>query len=457
MRNPEVDAYVETAMLFARDREMELAIEYLGMALEITPDDPQLLYLSGSAKYMIGDDPGAIEDLNRAIELNRKNALAYIYRGAAKGALGNHWEGIKDLNIGIKLAPKSALAYYHRGEEYQYNKEGEIFGKGADLQKAISDFDWAIKLDPKNAQYWYLRGRVKVHSTGFKPDIIMADYDKAIELAPDFARGYFGRGTYKAELKDYAGAIEDLNKSIELDTEYALAYSNRGMAKKLSHDFAGALVDFDKAVELEPENGQFYFNRGSLKGCIDEIPYEDQIADLNKALELSPDEPEVYYIRGVSNRDFGFYEKAIEDFERARELRDGHANTHYYLAHCKAKVSKYSVEERLRDYDRAAELDCDKHECYIERGFLRLLTEDYTGALADAYKLIEDAPEMLEAYELAIRVNYNVGNRAGARRIVNKSLAVDPDFEFGLKAKKLLDEEDSKRSKYALWEPPPNW
>ncbi len=450
----EVEAYVETAMSFAREQDMELALEYIQKALSITPNDPQLLYLSGSAKYMVGDDEGCIEDLDKVIEINRKQPMAYVYRGAAKAALGEHWEGIKDLNKAVKLDPECSLAYAHRGRAYQFNKEGELFGEGVELTRAISDFDWAIKLKPEDPEYRYLRARAKVHSTGYKPEIILEDYDKAIELDSEFARGYFGRGTYKAELERFDEAIEDFDKCIELDPDYALAYSNRGMAKKLTHRFEEALEDFNKAVEIEPDNGLFYFHRGSLKGCLEDIPYEDQIADLDKALELSPDEPEIFYIRGIAKHDFGKYHEAIEDFERALDKREDHGNTYYYQGHCKNKQGGYSAEERLRDFDRAIELCCDKHRAYLERGFLRLEVQDYPGALKDAYRYIELEPEKLRGYELAVRVNYNVGNIEGVLRLLDKAFRIDPDYEWGLKVRQLIRNEEKKRPKYPVWDIP---
>ena len=439
----EARAYVEAAMSFSLQRDMESALECIQSALEIVPDDAQLFYLSGSAKYMLGDDEGAIEDLDKAIELDHKNVSAYTYRGMAKDALGMHWEGIKDFNTAIRLDPKNHLAHFHRGVAFQFNKQGVSFGPGAEIGKAIADFDWAIKLHPENPEYWYYRGRAKANLGGFKPEIILSDYEKAIELNEKYARAYFGIGTYKAEQGEYAEAIEYLSKSIELDPEFPIAVSNRGMAKKLSGDFEGALVDFDRAVEMEPENGQHWFNRGSLKGSMERFPFSEEVVDLNKALELSPDEPEVYFIRGIAKWKHRRYASAIRDFEKELEYRQTNPRTFYYLANCKGEIAKYTIEERLRDYDRAAELECEIAECYIERGFLRLELKQYSGALEDAHRFRKLRPMDLRGYELAIRVDYNTGNPTFALKAIEKALAIDPNYEWGLKVKKLiLDERD---------------
>ncbi|HDR91120.1 MAG TPA: tetratricopeptide repeat protein, partial [candidate division Zixibacteria bacterium] len=431
--NAEAQAFVQAAMEFSLERDMESALECIQSALEILPTDPQLLYLSGSAKYMIGDDEGAVEDLDRTIELDHKNVSAYTYRGMAKIGLGQHWEGIKDLNTAIRLDPKNHLAYFHRADAYQYNKKGEIFGPGSELGKAIADYDWAIKLNPKNPDYWYCRGRAKAHLEGFKPEIILSDYEKALELDKNHARAYFGIGTYKAEQGEYAEAIENLTKSIDLDSTFPLAVSNRGMAKKLSGDYEGALIDFDKAIEMEPDNALFWFHRGSLKGCIDRIPYEEEIADLNKALELTPDEPEIYFIRGMAKWNHRRYAEAIEDFEKELEFRQNNSSTFYYLANSKGKIGKYTIEERLRDYDRAAELECEIPDCYIERGFLRLELKQYPGALEDAHRFLKLRTNDLLGFVMEIRVDYNTGNPKFALKAIDKALAIDPTYEWGLK------------------------
>ena len=70
-------------------------------------------------------------------------------------------------------------------------------------------------------------------------------------MDPNYIRSYQNRGTVKAVLKNYEGAIEDFSKVIELDSNYAVAYQNRGYAKKGMNDLVGAQKDFDRAIELE--------------------------------------------------------------------------------------------------------------------------------------------------------------------------------------------------------------
>jgi len=53
------------------------------------------------------------------------------------------------------------------------------------------------------------------------------DLTKAIELNPRYAEAYAGRGTAKADKRDFTGAIEDFTIAIELQPSYAMAYIGR--------------------------------------------------------------------------------------------------------------------------------------------------------------------------------------------------------------------------------------
>ena len=88
---------------------------------------------------------------------------------------------------------------------------------------------------------------------------------KLLNLTLKYAVAYFTRGSAKAELKDYAGAIQDYTQAIELDPKDAVAYFWRGYAKNGLGDYAGAIEDCTKAIELDPKFAGAYFNRGTVK------------------------------------------------------------------------------------------------------------------------------------------------------------------------------------------------
>ena len=64
------------------------------------------------------------------------------------------------------------------------------------------------------------------------------------------AEEYFSSGYYKAEAKDFYGAISDYNKAIEINPNYAGVYFNRALSKEFLGDLTGACADAKKAISL---------------------------------------------------------------------------------------------------------------------------------------------------------------------------------------------------------------
>ncbi len=73
------------------------------------------------------------------------------------------------------------------------------------------------------------------------------------------------RGTCKAELGDYRGAIIDFNKSIEIYPYDEGVLSDRGICKNELKDYSGALRDFNRAIDFNSKFGVAYLGRGLSK------------------------------------------------------------------------------------------------------------------------------------------------------------------------------------------------
>src|ERR1700752_1362115 len=70
---------------------------------------------SGYAKYVVGDNQGAIEDYDKAIKLNPKYAGTYCNRGVAKYAMRDYEGAIRDFTNALDVSPDDEMAFYNRG------------------------------------------------------------------------------------------------------------------------------------------------------------------------------------------------------------------------------------------------------------------------------------------------------------------------------------------------------
>jgi tetratricopeptide (TPR) repeat protein len=98
----------------------------------------------------------------------------------------------------------------------------------------------------------------------------MASFNKALELDPYDSLGFhpwlfFNKGTCKAALEDYRGAIINFDKAIDLMPFYAAAFFNRAFSKYKLKDYTGALVDYEKVLKLSPKDAKSYYFVGLIK------------------------------------------------------------------------------------------------------------------------------------------------------------------------------------------------
>jgi tetratricopeptide (TPR) repeat protein len=86
-----------------------------GLALELRPDDPELLLDRAEAAGAAAWYDKAVPDLDRVLKADPSRAEALIYRAAANRALDRLDPALDDVTQALKLAPESVPALLERG------------------------------------------------------------------------------------------------------------------------------------------------------------------------------------------------------------------------------------------------------------------------------------------------------------------------------------------------------
>lgn len=114
-----------------------------------------------------------------------------------------------------------------------------------------------------------------------------------------------------------------------------------------------------------------YVNRGNL--LRDANRYDEALNDYNKAIELKPDFAIAYFNRGTLFKNAKRNSEVLNDFNKAIVLNPGYAK-----AYCNRGIVFYNekkYEEAISDYSKAIELKTDFAESYYNKG----LAEYYLG------------------------------------------------------------------------------
>lgn len=98
-----------------------------------------------------------------------------------------------------------------------------------------------------------------------------------------------------------------------------------------------------EVVAKEPENRSAWVQLGN--NYFDTNQYMQAVEAYDKALELDGNDPNVLTDQGVMFRKLGWYDRAVQNFEKAYQLNPGHSQSLYNLG----IVYRYD----LNDFDKA--------------------------------------------------------------------------------------------------------
>lgn len=147
-----------------------------------------------------------------------------------------------------------AIIYYSKSLEIErdpiiYNRLSECYYSLGNFTKSLELIDNALETDSLNNNYLFTKSDI-LYELG-KVDRAIKTMDLYITNDPEFYGGYYRRGFYKQNIKDYTGAIEDYTTSIILNPNNAYSYIGRADMYRQTGDKEKYLSDCRKIIEID--------------------------------------------------------------------------------------------------------------------------------------------------------------------------------------------------------------
>jgi len=169
------------------------------------------------------------------------------------------------------------------------------------------------------------------------------------------AMNYFVDGIEAFDIKDYQEALTLFNQAIELEPanlefQYYLGvtYACLGMDKE-------ALEIFQSTVDKDPVNFfKAYFDVAALHSK--KRRYQEALDTLSLAEKIEPDNARVYLDKGYAYKDLKEYERAIESFNRARELDPKLTQLIYYMTGA-VNIEREQFDNAAKMFEKAIQVD----------------------------------------------------------------------------------------------------
>ena len=129
----------------------------------------------------------------------------------------------------------------------------------------------------------------------------------------------FSQTTETTLFPDFDGFIQQRTQDRPYVPEGYESYRAAGYRAYGSQDYEKAIAYFDEVIRLNSTDPDVYYWRGESRRYLKQ--YEEAIDDFDKAIELKDEDDMNYYkARGSARKELDQYDKAKSDFEKALEL-----------------------------------------------------------------------------------------------------------------------------------------
>ena len=128
---------------------------------------------------------------------------------------------------------------------------------------ALSAFREAVALDPSVPIYHNNFGLFFLQQLG-RPDLALQEFHEAVQLDPHYADAHFNVGIARAEMSQWAEALEAYKKALAIPTLTVphLVHHNIGLALYHLKRYQEAEASLRVALSLEPKMEGAYYNLG---------------------------------------------------------------------------------------------------------------------------------------------------------------------------------------------------
>ena len=246
--------------------------------------------------------------------------------------LVNNPSGAREIWKGTSIAGAGNDVYMEVvGQDREKHPQAELLVKGfarsvqKDYEEALTLFKEAARIPSKYSYYAYYNLGATLYQLAFEGKKVDYKYlrdaikplEKSISLRSDFPPSQFYLALAYRALNEYFKASIPANTLVNLVPNCHEAYTLRGGIFANLGQKELAFKDFEKALELYPNSESIYLKFGSA--CMSLNEYLDAINAYKKAIAI--DDVWIYRFNlGNAYRHAGLYNKAIDEYQKAKEL-----------------------------------------------------------------------------------------------------------------------------------------
>jgi tetratricopeptide (TPR) repeat protein len=198
----------------------------------------------------------------------------------------------------------------------------------------------------------------------------MIDKDRTFDLA----KNHFLRGVSYMQEERWQEAETEFRKSLEYMPDRVSTLTNlcAALIGQKKFDVAKALVD--ETLELDSHNPELILNKGVLFSEAGE--FEKALDRFKEAINLKSDYAVAWNNLGVALKELNRYLEALDSYERALEINPEYAEAWTHRGNVLRGLKRH--EEAIASYNRAIELRPNYAGAHYNKGLLQLQTRNFS-------------------------------------------------------------------------------
>lgn len=419
------DIYVRRAMIYSQQKKYDLAYNDFNSAIMFDTLSANAYFSRAITNAQTNKYQDAVNDFSKVLAIDPRNSLTYFNRAILYYQIGDYNNALSDYDKVVEISPNNVLGVYNRGM---------LNAKLGNLINAHEDYTRAIELYPDFANAYMNRSNIKYllqDMTGSKEDSDIAKekiktyrskmdqisfetmvdtsqvMNKLLSFDMDFGNsefsGVMGKKFDIKQLPQFRLSFTDSPQKTKLNRTYH-APSLSATLREYGNNMALIYKDFNVKNNTllkqlsKPEN-RLYFNDEEAwkQHAFDAIiqasskQYYNAINYYNRAINLNPNQPYLYANRAVAYSEMVDFVSTID--ANSQKLVIGVDKT----KELKNRKTKYSYNDAIKDINKSIDLEPNVAYLYYNRGVVRCLNGDMTGAIDDYTHALHLYPNFAEA------------------------------------------------------------
>jgi len=225
----------------AAEGEVEAGVKELREAVKVSPDYPDVHYLTGRLLERADRSKDAIKAYEKAIEVHPNYFDARVALGYCLLATGKVKEASRAFKDALNVRVKSLRTPFKKGLELL---------DGGDVDSALTRFHEVFLAVPQLSEEYL--GKAREWLRAEEHERALADFERALALNPQYPDLHNYRGIVLCELDRYDEAFEAFRRSVELSPGHLVPRLNLAFAQLRAGQQLEAEAELKSILEDEP-------------------------------------------------------------------------------------------------------------------------------------------------------------------------------------------------------------